>query len=248
MNFEKNWKKREGFRSDDNLNTVYSKSKEYSDEVNRNSIEGMVDSFNKLTDGDGVDYEKLEVFDKEIYKKFENGEYLFILNLSKKLISEKTGLNLDRIDPANPDDAVLLTEAVNLSAKVKDMNFYTLKPYCILSANKIGAPLGVETDDSFSDIYYLVSYETGVASFHDPGDVVRKLSENVLKEEVPEWKHGWSEVFRQDEAYDILMAVQERHKDDNANLYIKKMNYSTSPGATGKEKYDNKQNLKNNNK
>lgn len=57
MNFEKNWKrqenwkKQEGFRSGDNLNTVHSKSKEYSDEVNHNSIEDMVDSFNKLTDG-----------------------------------------------------------------------------------------------------------------------------------------------------------------------------------------------------
>jgi hypothetical protein len=97
------------------------------------------------------------------------------------------------------EQAVLVTEAVNWAAKSIDDWFYGLKSRMYQYALDQGA-LGWYNEDE--EVYYLYTPRTGVACFHDPfGEM--------------EWVHGkrfnighcygWSGVYRQDQAFDLLV-------------------------------------------
>jgi len=146
----------------------------------------------------------------------------------------------EKVDLSKPSGWVLLTEAVNWSAKVNHELFYKLKPALIISSYKNGAVLGVEggeydedSDWEEWDIYYLMDKEVGVASFHDPGGGVYALAEK-LNCKIPYWEHGWSGVSRQEEAFGLLSAKYSGDKEQG--LYLKRMKYATLPGENSREK------------
>ena len=88
------------------------------------------------------------------------------------------------------EDAILITEAVNLAAKILDEDFYSLKPDCVRECVELGAAGGWR-----NGIFYLFHPEVGVASFHDPYDQIKVIGD---------WPYEWSGIRRQDQAFELL--------------------------------------------
>ena len=108
-------------------------------------------------------------------------------------------------------DAILITEAVNLAAKVVDFDFYVFKPDCVRECVDLGA------DGGWRDgIFYLFHPAAGVASFHDPFDQIEV--DGSMR-----WPFEWSGVPRQEQAFDLLV-------DRKALL---RMRFATAPGDLG---------------
>lgn len=109
------------------------------------------------------------------------------------------------------EDAILIAEAVNLAAKVIDPEFYALKPDCVRECVEMGADGGWR-----GGIFYLYHPSVGVASFHDPFD-------QIEVEGSTGWPFEWSGVYRQEQAFDLLV-------DRKALL---RMRFATAPGDLG---------------
>jgi len=90
------------------------------------------------------------------------------------------------------EGAIMIAEAVNLAAKVIDDGFYELKPKVIDAAAEMGARGGWGEDGAF----YLYHESVGVASFHDPWCEIGSGGE---------WHTPWSEVTRQELAFQLLV-------------------------------------------
>lgn len=109
------------------------------------------------------------------------------------------------------EDAILITEAVNLAAKVIDFDFYAFKPDCVRECVEMGAMGGWR-----GEIFYLYHPSVGVASFHDPFDQI-EVDGNMR------WPFEWSGIYRQEQAFNLLV-------DRKARL---KMRFATAPGDIG---------------
>lgn len=121
------------------------------------------------------------------------------------------GIDLDGRCWWRVEDAILITEAVNLAAKVIDEDFYALKPDCVRECVGMGADGGWR-----GGIFYLYHPAVGVASFHDPFDQIEVDGSMG-------WPFEWSGVYRQEQAFDLLV-------DRKALL---KMRFATAPGDLG---------------
>ena len=117
-------------------------------------------------------------------------------------------INIDVSDVSQEATALLLLEAVNLSAKEIDSRFYDDK---VLIANFIFANctnIYWYSDESWGfDCYYFWHPEVGQVSIHDPFGQI-EIGDTNLKYKVQKW----SELPRQGLAYDILENPDLRKK------------------------------------
>lgn len=157
-------------------------------------------------------------------KKLRERDFVGIIEFGKDALANVLDADIiKKLDPKKPSDAVLITEAINLSAKVADDSFYALKPIMIVASAKVGAKIGVEYANSSMPAYYLFNKEVGVASFHDPGNSIEQLFELIGdNDKIKDWDYGWSGVYRQDEAFNLI-AEKER-------LFLQRMRHKTLPG------------------
>ena len=168
-------------------------------------------------------------YDKSVslFKKGEASEVLKIGQECLKKFAEIKGI--EKLNMEKREDCVLLTEAINWSAKAVDDNFYFLKPVMIVASALKGVPIGMETMDNGWDIYYLFDRNTGVASFHDPRCEVWKLFNEVDESiRVELWEFGWSGVSR--------VWLENNFIPEKERLFMQKMRYQTLPGQSAKEK------------
>lgn len=168
-------------------------------------------------------------FSRIIESKLNRGDFSGMVDFAKELIGKFLDFKeIKKLDPAQPENAILITEALNWSAKVSTDSFYMLKPALIVASAKLGAQIGKQ-DDGGWPIYYLFNKNVGVASFHDPGCEVENLFRNIGQEsEIKDWEFGWSGVARQDLAFYL---ISEKEK-----LFLQRMRYSTLPGENAAEK------------
>lgn len=123
-----------------------------------------------------------------------------------------------------PAATLLLAEAVNWAAKISPYNqdrYYDLKPQLIMEALDMGASGGWGRDSYGTYVFYLFHKDTGVASFHDPGDAIH----------VPlsvRWSHPWSGLHRQSCAHEIWQSFRGY---DGCRL-LERWRYATVPGKT----------------
>jgi hypothetical protein len=110
------------------------------------------------------------------------------------------------VNPHTAEGAVLIAECCNYAAKILNNNFYKIKPYAIVAAWQMGAQFGFGEDEA----YYLYTETTGTASFHDPSNEIRTIVTKILKKDIPVWKHKWSGIERQDDAFEIAADYDDR--------------------------------------
>ncbi len=203
------------------------------------------------------DYQTLDWQEKEkkisemIQELLDNEDFDHVIDLGRQALDfykDEHGIEtLNELDISQPENAVLLTEAINWAAKTISEVFYELKPAMIFSSWKLGGVLGVEQEDNRWPIYYLHAPNVGVASFHDPDREVYHINEKFnskrsIKEYIPDWTHGWSKVPRQDEAFDLIKAMSNKIDNKEAEYYLKRMAVRTSPGNNLYEKFKNAKN------
>lgn len=118
------------------------------------------------------------------------------------------GVQID-INEQSPGGAAAIAEAVNWAAKTIDLNFYSLKPYAVVSAALLGASLW-----NRGGVWYLYGKGIGTVSFHDPHDEINYL---VSHYDIPvkDWGYEWSGISRQEDAFDILKNKKLRKRYDD---------------------------------
>jgi hypothetical protein len=170
-------------------------------------------------------------FRRIILEKINNEEFKEIMQFGKKVLSEFVDFkDVEKLNIENSGDNILITEAINFAAKVNTGSFYMLKPAMIVASAKNGAKIGIDYDDGW-DIYYLFDEKVGVASFHDPNGEVNNLLKYMNgNTKIKKWLFGWSGVYRQDMAFDLI-SKKER-------LFLQRMRYETLPGEKSKQKKD----------
>jgi hypothetical protein len=189
---------------------------EINDTLVQQSLDNLIVFFSNLesSDSDSMSYEDSIKIDREVdrcfsdlryacYEYIRMKEWSSVINVAIKTLKMFGIEGVDKLSPSSVDASIAVTEAINLSAKLINYNFYELKPATIVAAWKNGANFGLGDDDA----YYLSSPTIGAASFHDPDDEVGFMILDVLEEKIPEWDYGWSGVYRQDDAYNILRSL-----------------------------------------
>jgi hypothetical protein len=95
---------------------------------------------------------------------------------------------------------ILVTEACNWAAKTLNYSFYDFKEDLIKEAIEFCTDLEYgSVQDSNNEIIYLGNNEVGTASFHV-----------FWNYNVPEWPWEWSGVYRQSDAFDLLIDEELR--------------------------------------
>ncbi len=197
------------------------------------SAEGLTQAFSSFVEDyeqyNENNYEKISIEIEEAIKDMLlMGKFTEIIEFGKNILAEFSEANyLDKLDEKKSGDAILITEAINLSAKISSGAFYMAKPAMIVASAKIGAKIGVENHGGMS-LYYLFDRETGVASFHDPGDGVAKLLDWIGVDKIENWEFEWSGVYRQDLAYNMI--------SEKERFFLQRMRYNTLPGENSEEK------------
>ncbi len=181
----------------------------------------------------GSDFECFDYLNREfrkiIIEKMIEGDFAGIVRFGQDLLLEFTNMKeIEKLDSKDSGDSILITEAVNYSAKIITGAFYMIKPALIIASAKNGAKIGVEDDDGW-DLYTLFDEKVGTSSYHDPNDEVRQLIKQLPENiEIKQWFLGWSGLRRQDMAFQLI-SKKER-------LFLQKMRYRTLPGDNVQQK------------
>lgn len=157
------------------------------------SNEALYDAYNRVDD-------ELKRLGRIAHEYLRLGEYSNVIDIGREVLEVFGIPGAGQASSQSASSAVAITEAINLAAKTHAEGCYALKPDMIVAAWKLGADFGIGDDDA----YFLGTPSVGVASFHDPGDVVGYLVLQVLNEQIPIWESPWSGLTRQEDAHDIL--------------------------------------------
>ena len=180
------------------------------------------------SDTECFDYLNRE-FRKIIIEKMIEGDFAGIVRFGQDLLLEFTNMKeIEKLDNKNSGDSILITEAVNYSAKIMTGAFYMIKHALIIASAKNGAKIGVEDDDGW-DLYTLFDEKVGTSSYHDPNSEVRRLIKQLPENiEIKPWSFEWSGLRRQNMAFQLI-SKKER-------LFLQKMRYKTLPGENAEQK------------
>ncbi len=170
-------------------------------------------------------------FQKIIIEKIIEGDFEGVVRLGQDLLLEFADMKeIEKLDNKDSGDSILITEAVNYSAKTITGAFYMVKPALIIASAKNGAKIGVEDDDGW-DLYTLFDEKVGTSSYHDPNGEVRQLIKQLPENiEIKQWSLGWSGLRRQDMAFQLI--------SEKERLFLQRMRYRTLPGENAKQKRD----------
>jgi hypothetical protein len=131
------------------------------------------------------------------------------LSFCEELLAEK-GIEIGAAyaDLGYDGRLVLMVEAVNLAAKELDQRFYAIKPLLVELAaapeNNIRVWSGV--DAVGEAVYYLYHRTAGTVSVHDPNGQISPEVDNSG------WSFGWSGIYRQDLAFDLMQDTNLLHE------------------------------------
>ncbi len=96
---------------------------------------------------------------------------------------------------------ILVAEAINFAAKVYDESIYLLKEELVYEAVEVSLDEDEDLVYGLSGgIYYLYTEQVGAASFHIFDWKMLRSNHSLSKE----WVYGWSGIYRQDHAFELL--------------------------------------------